>query len=323
MDFLQASSDASQSSSSELSASEPSSPESSFSSVASEFEHPLAQLAKGVKQQPFTTNKSLQNLLEHRRQELQEDLTRDQFLVFTSVPPAQASKLSDERSRARYWCRFTFNTETGILIAKVMVSLPHDLAVRLFERIIFRELMAMNVDRELMPGGSTTHMIGNWTKEPDCSWAPGPRSKNPKPSFVVEVGLSESMPHLALDACGWLETPSSSVKLVITITIRRQHPEIILQQWELPTRRTNVVTGAYPISAERTAFIRLSLTNSTISVTGESYTNGATTAITQLNLPFVKIFSRPPQPPLERDLVITTQELRLFAEDVWGIQEFL
>ncbi|KAL2809614.1 hypothetical protein BJX63DRAFT_434993 [Aspergillus granulosus] len=335
MDSLQTTLDASQSSSSELSASAPSSlensfssksehpPEHSFLSAASKSEHPLAQLAKEVKQQPFTTNKSVQELLEHRRQELQEDHTRDQFLVFTSVPPAQASELSDERSRTSKYCRFTFNTETEILIAKVIPLTAHETAARHFERIITCELFAMNLDRELASTGSTTVRIINWTKEADCCWAPGPRSKNPKISFVVEVGLSESTPHLALDAHGWLETPSSSVNLVVTIAIRREHPEIILQQWELPTRRSNVVTRSSPILAHRTAVIKLSRINNTTSVTGESYMNGTTTNITQMDLPFNKILNRPPNPPLERDFVISAQHLRDFAEDVWGMQELL
>ncbi|KAL2814947.1 hypothetical protein BJX63DRAFT_420556 [Aspergillus granulosus] len=305
-----------------MDSSQSSSLEYSFSSVASESKHPLAQLAKEVKQQPFTTNIRLQRLLERRRQELEQDQTRDQFLVFTSVPPAQAFKLSDYRSRTSKYCRFTFNTETGVLIAKVIPSAAHHAAAGLFHDIITCEKFAMNLRRELMSLGSTTVRIGNWTKEANCCWAPRPLSKNLSLSFVVEIGLSESMPHLALDARGWLETPSS-VNLVVTIAIHHDHPEIILQQWELPTRRSHIVTRSSPILAHRTAFIKLSRINNITSVTGESYMNGTTTNITQMDLPFNKILNRPPNPPLERDFVISAQELRDFAEVVWGMQELL
>ena len=116
IDFLQSTSDtASQSSSSELSYSK-------FSSIESKSEDPLTQLAKEVKQQPFTTNESLRNSLERRQRALQQDQTRDQYLVFTSVPPAQSSRLSDDRSRTSKYSRFFYNAETGILIAKVRQS---------------------------------------------------------------------------------------------------------------------------------------------------------------------------------------------------------
>ncbi|KAL4869476.1 hypothetical protein BDV12DRAFT_208562 [Aspergillus spectabilis] len=277
MDFLRSTSNTSQLSSSELSCSE-------LSSVESESGDPLAQLAKEVKQQPFTTNKSLEKSLECRQQALQQDQTQDQYLVFTS------------------YCRFSFNTETGILIAKVKPNPAHELAIRSFDLLISLELRAMNVYRDMRPFGSTTVTVGNWKKEADCCWAPA--STNTRLSFVVE---SESARQLALDACGWLETYSSSVKLVVTISIKRENPEIILRRWELVT----------PPSARCTSFLKLSRTNNTTSVTGESYMNSTTTTTTQLDIPFDKIVGRPPHQPLERDLVIPEQELRSFAENIW------
>lgn len=58
-------------------------------------------------------------------------------------------------------------------------------------------------------------------------------------------------------------------------------------------------------------------------VTGESYLNGTITATTQLDLSFDKVVDRPPHQPLERDLVISEQELRNFAEDIWSEQSLL
>ncbi|KAL4782093.1 hypothetical protein BJX76DRAFT_349638 [Aspergillus varians] len=296
MDFLQSTSNASQSSSSELLYSE-------FSSVESESEDPLAQLAKEVKQQPFTTNKSLQKVLEHHQQALQQDQTRGQYLVFTK------------------YSRFSFNAETGILIAKVMPNPAHELAIRSFDLLISLKLHVMNVHREVRPFGSTTVTVGNWKKEADCCWAPA--STNTRLSFVVEVGLLESARQLALDARSWLETYSSSVKLVVTISIKRENPEIILHRWELVPREYGVLTRSSPLSARRTAFLKLSRTNNMTSVTGESYINGTTTTTTQLDLPFDKVVDRPPHQPLERDLVIPEQELKSFAEDIWSEQSLL
>jgi hypothetical protein len=254
MDFVRSTSNASRSSSSELSHPE-------FSSIESESEDPLAQLAKGVKQQPFTTKESLQKSLERRQRALQQDQTRDQYLVFTSVPPAQSSRLSDDRLRTSKYSRFFFNAETGILIAKIMPNPAHQLAIRSFDSLISLELRAMNVDCDVWPFGSTTVTVGNWKKEADCCWAPA--STNARLSFVVEVGLSESARQLALDARGWLETYSSSVKLVVTISIKRENPEIILHRWELVPRGNGVLERSSPLSARRTAFLKLSRTNNT------------------------------------------------------------
>ncbi|KAL4913673.1 hypothetical protein BDW62DRAFT_214054 [Aspergillus aurantiobrunneus] len=297
MDFLQSTSKASQPSSSELSNSE-------FSSVESESEDPLVQLTKEVKQQPFTTNKSLEKSLECRHQALQQDQTRDQYLVFTK------------------YCRFSFNAETGILIAKVMPNPAHELAIRSFDLLVSLELRATNVHRDMRPFGSTTVTVGNWKKEADCCWAPA--STNTRLSFVVEVGLSESARQLALDARGWLETYSSSVKLVVTISIKRETPEIILRRWELVSRGYGVLIRlSSPLSARCTASLKLFRTNNTTSVTGESYMNGITMTTTQLDLPFDSIVGRPPHQPLERDLVIPEQELRSFAENIWSEQRLL
>jgi hypothetical protein len=63
--------------------------------------------------------------------------------------------------------------------------------------------------------------------------------------------------------------------------------------------------------------------NNTTSVTGEAYINGITTTTTQLNLPFDKVVGRAPHQPLERDLVIPSQELRIFAEKTWHDQGLL
>ncbi|KAI9375971.1 hypothetical protein BJX61DRAFT_24291 [Aspergillus egyptiacus] len=313
MDFAQHTSDGSQSSSSELSHSD-------LSSAVSEIEDPLEQLAKRADQISFTTDASLRQTLEHHQHMLQQDKIRDQYLVFTSVPLTQSSELSDDQSRTSKYCRFSFNLKTGTLIAKLMPGPAHELAGRSFDLLISQELCAMNIDCEVWPFGSTTVTLGNWKKEADCCWAPG--STVERLSFVVEVGLSESARHLALDAHGWLETNASPVNLVVTIGIRREYPEIIFRRWELlhgpgtPTRSSTPSTSC-------TAFIKLSRIDSTTSVTGECYVNGTLMNTTQLDLPFDKIVNRPPRQPLEKDLVIPEQKLRYFAERIWNVQGLL
>lgn len=296
-----------------------SSPE--ISSVDSESADNLVQLANETTQQPFTTNRSLQNSLEHLRRALQQDQTSDQYLVFTSLPLAQHSRLSDDRSRTSKYCRFSYNAEEQILIAKVMPHLAHELAIRSFDSLITWELSAMNVHREVRPFGSATFQIENWRKEANSSWAPF--TPNTRPSFVMEVGLSESSRKLALDSKSWLETYSSPVKIVVTISIERKSPRIIVQQWELQPNYGITTRSSRLRTARRTTSITLYRENHTTIVTGETYLNDTVTATTtQLELSFQKIVGRPPSQPLERNLVIDQQALGPLAEDIWHVQGF-
>jgi hypothetical protein len=305
MDFLR----------STLNAFHPSSSDLSPSRFWSGGSDPLARLAQGLEQSPFTTEDSLRKSLEQHRQALYDGQTRDQYLVFKPVPPAVASELSDDASPTSKYCRFSFNAETGILIARICPSNAHERAKRTFDMLIFRELHAMHVDEEVTPLGSTTVTVGDWTKEADCCWAPD--STPTRLTFVVEVGLFESEQQLAFDADSWLETLSSSVKLVVTISINRESPEIILNRWELIPRRSDAWMGSPPFSVCRTAFVKIIQKDDVTSVTGESCVDGTTTTITQLDLPFEKIVDRSPCQPLERDLSISEHRLKYFAECIW------
>jgi hypothetical protein len=204
------------------------------------------------------------------------------------------------------------------LIAKICPNNAHEGAKRAFDMLIFCELHAIHLDEDVTPLGSTTVTVGDWTKEADCCWAPD--STSTRLTFVVEVGLPESERQLAFDADSWLETLSSSVKLVVTISINCERPEIILNRWELVPRRTYPRMRSPPFSVCRTAFVNMSRENNATSITGESHVNGTTTTITQLDLPFEKVVDRPPCQPAERFLSISKHRLRFFAEHIWGKQ---
>ena len=111
----------------------------------------------------------------------------------------------------------------------------------------------------------------------------------------MEVGLSESAKRLALDAHGWLEL-QSSVKLVVTISIESERPEIVFARWELLPRIDGAITGASPASARRVVSLQLCRMNDTTLVTGESTMNGTSTTL-QLVIPFDKLVNRPPTIP--------------------------
>ncbi|EPS33277.1 hypothetical protein POX_a01735 [Penicillium oxalicum] len=63
----------------------------------------LALLAEDVEKESFITSQ-----------------TQDQYLVFTSAPPAQSFRLSDDDLPESRFFRFFFNAETEALIASVI-----------------------------------------------------------------------------------------------------------------------------------------------------------------------------------------------------------
>lgn len=156
-----------------------------LSTELSSVEYPFTQLAKESEQREFTSHASLEEALERRKQALEQDQTREQYVVFTSVSRTDADRLSDDSSRASKYCRFSWNTKNGTLIAKVIPNTGHEVAIRHFERLISYKLLAIGIDDEVDSLGSTRVTTGCWTKEADCAFAP----TSANISFVMEIGL--------------------------------------------------------------------------------------------------------------------------------------
>lgn len=57
----------------------------------------LTKLLKEVGSEPFTTCQSLKKTLEHQKSELEQNKTRNQYIVFTSVPSSLWSSLDNDQ----------------------------------------------------------------------------------------------------------------------------------------------------------------------------------------------------------------------------------
>ena len=99
-----------------------------------------------------------------------------------------------------------------------MPGWDHENLAFLVRKLIYKQLIAMDVDLECLTLGSPRNELGDWIKEPDVCWAPAFSSN--KPTCVIEIGTSESTSHLSVDAHGWLEAPQSPVQAVITISCK-------------------------------------------------------------------------------------------------------
>ncbi|KAL3415141.1 hypothetical protein V8F44DRAFT_632166 [Aspergillus fumigatus] len=91
--------------------------------------------------------------------------------------------------------KITYSNNIGALIIKVMPNPEHEMAAQ-----NFRFAYQRDADR-IAPNG--------------------PSQQRAEFGLVVEIGL------------GWSETPSSTVKLVVTVSIGRTLPEVVFRRWEL------------------------------------------------------------------------------------------
>ncbi|CAG8281305.1 unnamed protein product [Penicillium salamii] len=281
---------------------------------------PLLQLAKELNPQPLRKSSDLGTALTLHRGSLEHNHHETQYLALKSVPPATISTWRHQQTKNFKTIRTCYNATQQLLILKVMPNDAHETPSRMFNTFVDTKLLAMGIDYNVVvPTGTSTVRIGDWTKEPDSSWAPV--AWNGQKSFVLEVGLSESDPHLFQMARGWLESPDTTVQLVVTLSISRRSPTITFQTWILESHRTMSTRGYSPSAIVRSQ-ITLTRDGNVTTVDGNVYLGDTTAPMTQLELPFEKIVGRPPNQLQEQDLVISSDELKQIARGVWRDQGF-
>ncbi|PSS09275.1 hypothetical protein M430DRAFT_53800 [Amorphotheca resinae ATCC 22711] len=269
----------------------------------------LEGFPEGTEIRQFTNILSVRKRSHDRHIALLQDKTQNPFLIFTDVPDSEFLKICEKTPRTSRTTRILYSWKTHTLILKIMPYIAHETAKEELKLCIGIQITTMGLGGELYPIGQTTIRFGDFTKEPDGGWAR--LSQNPNPSFVLEIGLSESSGRLVLDARGWLESTGSTVQIAVTIMVNRKKPEIVVQRWEIVPRVYSVRTRASHPPASCTQEVRSHYLNQTILVTGG------------LVIPFNKVVGRPANQPLEQDFVITRQDLEDLSRKVWTVQKFL
>jgi hypothetical protein len=258
----------------------------------------------------FANILSLRKRLRDRQTALNQNKSRNQYLIFSGVPEDDVKRLNTDSSSTRLFTRLLYGCDENMLIIKVIPSPDHHIVAENLKLCIAQQIVQMGLYDELDAVGSTEIQFGNFTKQPDGCWAP--ISQSPNPTLVLEIGLSESSKRLAIDARGWLESPGSTVQLAVTADINRNRAEIIFRQWEVMPRRFHMPTRNSPISS------------SCVQKITTIYSNGSTTATGSFILPFHKIVGRPvnPNKPLEQNFIISPQDLTRLSEKLWRLQGF-
>ncbi|KAK9334937.1 hypothetical protein V1521DRAFT_441388 [Lipomyces starkeyi] len=119
-----------------------------------------------------------------------------------------------------------------------MPGIPHEVAKVIFEEIFLGERARLGLPRNIfVPTGSGRyHFSDGLSKEPDASYKPQTR-KGPGrfPSFIVEIGVSQSWLQLRQDARVWLQKTNGETKVILLIFLNIAAGTLIMERWQHAT----------------------------------------------------------------------------------------
>jgi hypothetical protein len=232
-----------------------------------------------------------------------------EYLIFQHVPYNTFVQLSDNESSPTFYCRSLYIHDSQILRLKVPTGRTHDIAAGEFAKILTLKFGEMHAGNQFYSQALGLIKMRNISKEADGSWGPAGEDYV---TCILEVGASESVHHLVLDAHLWLESEGSYVSQAITMNIAHDQPNIIIQLWEARTRQLRSVRSDRPWEAFKTEEVQVSLINNVPTESG------------CLRLSFEKILERPPRPDTsEGDIIFTTGDLTAIARQVWRRQNLI
>lgn len=274
----------------------------------------LGDLEPSIKRFPYQGKRRFNSIMKQefeRREQSSDPIEKwSEWVLFTDLDEETFTRdflnSSNDTPRIDDWTANcpSYDSSLRLLLTK-MRFFPHEVAPRVFERLLSRALIPMGLDGAIRPLGSATIFGTGGTKEADGSWAPyRPPRGHPKkmPTVVLEVALSEPQSKLSSDVRFWLNQTNGNVKVVLTLTINRKRPQITMEKWELRNDRQH-----------RTGRVDISMgTNKQVRVDGGP-----------LVIEFEKLFLRPAEDAREGDITFDTNMLEELATGIWKEQEFV
>jgi hypothetical protein len=219
---------------------------------------------------------------------------QDHTVLVTRFPP-QLFSIDDDNKLLSRKEKFIYFQDLQIVIF-TMTTLAHELLSREINELLSEKLKKMKCWTDMFMSGTMSQQLGNVSKKPDESW--GPQRVNYHPTCVLEVGMSESLRALEVDAQYWIKSEISHVTQVITAKIYPHRQEIIFAIW-----RRN--TSGKP---EKDGEMCIEIHEGQLTVRNDRY----------LCIFFKELFERDPKPGSpERDVVFSARELAKIARRVW------
>ncbi|KAI2791265.1 hypothetical protein POX_c04122 [Penicillium oxalicum] len=269
----------------------------------------------------FSTMKRLQAEAQRTRQNLLETEDGNQWIVVLGLSPSVIQKLDDDHtSLGDVTYRFQWEGTAGLI--KVVPSHSHDTTTDRFTRYIDSRLSAMGIDTfYIMWAATSTYKPtpakgkqGDQTFIPPSRWPSAQQTADwGWPTFVLETGVSESLPRLREDARWWFADSRGDVRIVLLISIKKSC--VKFEKWQLaPPNAARPLTRAYinsmlsqspsmPPLIQQPAATQQAYCAQEVEVTPTDI-HGA-----PIILPFAALFDRDPGPS-ETDVVINAQQLR-------------
>ncbi|KAL1867594.1 hypothetical protein Plec18167_008594 [Paecilomyces lecythidis] len=182
-------------------------------------------------------------------------------ILYAAVFQFNSYKLAEieERALRRELPRFTALVDDlyNVMIVKLMPGMMHNRLSRTFVRYFDSQIMAHGVDRLLLPGGSgRIPLQNNLNKEPDEQFKPSSRGNwDDYPTFVVEIGVSETLPQLRQNARLWLTNTDGRTRIVLLIYVHHSRSIIRFERWQNEpknfTRSSSLMSsGSAPVPGE-------------------------------------------------------------------------
>jgi len=258
---------------------------------------------------PFTNLVAFKRICLARSKRLVEGTQTPQYLAFTSVSKESLDEIDRIREERRGWLpRMTilYDEREEVLIVKIMVGVMHEGVAREFALMFDLKLALLDVRASLPATGSARFgRRGGRSKEADVGYKPRSRRMEDKwPSFVIEVGVSESLAMLRRDAAFWITNSDGRTRIVIVLSVNRRDWRILVERWEeVPRRRPNGSTANY----SRIPGLMQSLTlNADVKYAGPP-----------LEIPAEKLFDGLPQNIPEGEFLFTPNKLNVFNTSIW------
>lgn len=236
----------------------------------------------------------------------------DQYIAFGHVSQGTFEEIDANRLQLVMKAALSYFPDTETLIVKIPTRLQEKAHQRLGQLILMKTVAPMNLDiNDFSPMGKTTIKVQNGSsKESDSSWKNEnirPRDED-FPCLVVEAGMSESLTRLRGDARWCIESSGGKVNMVVIIWTRKTSRVLHIEKY-IPGPPQTLASPGHP----RPSYTRLASTVIIDSAASPSTVTGA-----PLVLEFNRIFDRPPNSPLEQDIVFTMQDLQNLGDRLWA-----
>jgi hypothetical protein len=233
---------------------------------------------------------------------------------FSNVTPTSFVAINKHRERTGSKVRFTYFPDIATLIIKIPTKI-HEQAHLHFSMILVQLAGGMGIRQgEFIPYGAATMKSENCPqrsqKEGDSTFLNRliRQGNDEWPSLVIQAGNTESLPCLRSDAKWWIESSRGEVQIVVLIKINRPRKLVTILKY---------VPGPRPVAYPNTRNSPNIVPVESATITIDQSVAPSQIQGTPLILEFDQVFSRRPNPPNERDLILTAADLDSWARFLW------